>query len=991
MEFFNKKKHETFEIIAFLENLPNLNSQDLSILERNLTELLGEINSSLTQFSKKDLGIILNSFASAGYKKENLSGLNIPKFAAIINSKISEFSTTNLTYIADGFARLGYDKDELKLDLQALTEFIKRNTNFPGLDAIISLRAFAQMGHDISDFEGGLNKLSHEAEVRIPNLEARNLASLVHSLAKCKMFEKLFTLQEPIIAALAPQIADLSSESAGALLKAQMVCDLIGGKKFFDEELIRNISRKYNPLPENISELQDSIANMLPGKHSEQSVYPPRLESVRNDDPKSVRKIDILYEINNEVYFIEIDGPSHYLHLSDGSLQTNSATKQRDEINKAAIAEIAVLHPQKKFHYLTLSYKEIEEFLEHDRYLHLKLLSSKVIKPNREVENVVVVSEEESFQEHVKKESPGKSPGKFSGKSPGKSAKKIIKKSGRQIEDIFEELQFECTQSNPNPDKLDILISEASETDDLHNKERKSLLHFATENNNLYLVKELEGKVDFNQQNIHGKTALHNGIQLIARQIATSTISKDFQKIFKILVRNTNPALGDENNRTALDLFFELISPQLTPEREEALGPESIENIAITLMSIESKTDLASISANTRKLYCWKNRNRNPEYYQKTLFLIQEQIFELDPGPGKETERDKILLKSAIEEMEELSRLLIEANYQVKETFDKSLNEKSFDVTFAMMKAGYNLSQEDLLPLPKDTFKHLIVHAVNHGSTYILNEIFEKSIDLIQDLPTELRFTPESMLNIFFAKNSDRKFTEFLIETGLFDPNKKYPGLNDYPLSVAIESNRTQHAEVLLKYSSSEVAAAALPTAVRSKNQEMVDDFIASKKFDIDTKNSNDDDGSALFWAVNLNLVGIIDSLLKAGANVNFENIKRHVPLQIAIGENHSEAVRRLLQEKDIIITETTLKIAKKRNHPEILDLIQERFNEIETEKKAARIAEIQIKVAEAKLARLEEEKRKTQTAETLPSPSASKTVQVPFSNNHTPNNAMGL
>lgn len=245
------------------------------------------------KFSPQQIGILLNSLAGLGYKKEDLQLLKLPKLVEITNKQIDNFSAQDVSYVCNGFARLAYDKDELSLDVPSLSRVINRKiNNFRNLEPAIALHAFAQMGfvdenieEDAKEF---FRKLIKQAKKETPLLDERAVAGLVHSLAKMEMFDELFEIKEQITSALsAEKIENLSSESAFSLLQSQMICDLIYGEKFYPKE-------------NEISDLQKIITNFLPQEKilSEQAVY-----DVGN---RSIRNIDISYQIGNRVFLLKL-------------------------------------------------------------------------------------------------------------------------------------------------------------------------------------------------------------------------------------------------------------------------------------------------------------------------------------------------------------------------------------------------------------------------------------------------------------------------------------------------------------------------------------------------------------------------------------------------------------------------------------------------------------------------------------------------------------
>ena len=333
--------------------LKKFSKEDSSRLIEKLNLLL---ESPEKEIYPQDLRIWTNSLAGLGYQKEDLEDFNIQKATQVFNQKLSDLHPFDISNTLNGFAKLGFGKDELNLDLPNLSRVInKKFINFNVLSSSTTLHALSKMGHCASeisyDLKESTEKLVQKSKSLLHYSDSGIIARFTHSLAKMERFDELFKMKTSLHAALTTEkIDDLSSNSAFSLLQSQMICDKIYGEKLFGEEQIRDISNKYLPKETPISQLQESVTRSLRKDCTTKEV------SVYTIEGKSIRDIDLCYEINGKIFFIEVEGPSH----NDGE-KMNHSTKQRDTINKAAIAEMAAKDPSKEFYYLQLSYQDIDQ------------------------------------------------------------------------------------------------------------------------------------------------------------------------------------------------------------------------------------------------------------------------------------------------------------------------------------------------------------------------------------------------------------------------------------------------------------------------------------------------------------------------------------------------------------------------------------------------------------------------------------------------------
>lgn len=90
-----------FDFINALERKER-GTKGKKISEENLQKLLSRVNVLLAdreiKFAPQQIGILLNSFAGLGYKKEDLQLLNLPELVKITNKQIDNFSAQDVSY-----------------------------------------------------------------------------------------------------------------------------------------------------------------------------------------------------------------------------------------------------------------------------------------------------------------------------------------------------------------------------------------------------------------------------------------------------------------------------------------------------------------------------------------------------------------------------------------------------------------------------------------------------------------------------------------------------------------------------------------------------------------------------------------------------------------------------------------------------------------------------------------------------------------------------
>jgi ankyrin repeat protein len=350
------------EIISFLNLRIFLNKKDdlpIDDFSNKILRRIIAIHRDQSQNLKvENLAIILNNLATLGYKKNDLAKPEISEFIGFFNQN-QNLTQKDISNFLKGLSRLHYDKDELNLNTNNLSNLISLKIgSFSFKQKVDFLNSLAHLGFDVNNSD--INKISDSLINSMQNesLDAKQTTILIHSLAKMEMFDKLFGLRETLLQTQFYQkIDELNSDMSFSLLQTQMYCDLGCNQKFFSDEFISQIADKFTAKYSETSKLQQLIANSLPHNSKIEQEY--SLHSIAN---KSVHDIDIMFTTTKQgdatyKYYIEIDGPTHFIEDSFGNLVANSATRKRDCYNQLAISR---LDPVSRSFYLKLNHQETE-------------------------------------------------------------------------------------------------------------------------------------------------------------------------------------------------------------------------------------------------------------------------------------------------------------------------------------------------------------------------------------------------------------------------------------------------------------------------------------------------------------------------------------------------------------------------------------------------------------------------------------------------------
>ena len=903
-EFFaNIETSSAAGIAGFLTDLERKerDAKNKKLEQQNLQKLLARINLLRDiEFTAPQLGIVMNAMAGLGYKKDDLVGLDVSKITDHINKNIDKLSAKEVANIVNGFARLGYDRDEIKLDVSSLLMVINSKIdNFKGVDAVVAMHGFAFMGY--GDFiKPEARKLAKKAAEKISFMDERAIASLTHSLAKMEMFEELFEIKDQIISALTPErITNLSSESAHSLLQADMICDLIYGEKFLSEEEFASIYSKYSPAKEKMSKLQTLVTSSLLSelRQSEQPVY------------GDLRNIDIRYEINGKVYYIEVDGPSHYVGTSD---KVNFATAQRDVINEAAIARMAALNPEKEFHYVKISYREIENLVgRSDRlksnvtaFLDEKLASS-----------VAIIPEEIDLQEELIEKTQAIEINEIAIELVEEKSELVVKERRqervREIKTIINEMKKAPLK------KIKKLARELRARNDEEGLNGKFPLHLVVESKNVKLVSKLLEMQNFvDEQDKSQSTPLHIAAQNNSIEIAR-----------KLIERGANPALKNINQQTALDIaLLNRNADMLEILTTAKININVIEDLATANPNIadESTSRIQAILKRAQDKNTIEGKFKIRLFEETDPIIISALAKKVatfnNAAEAFEMAQDPLRLDIILTMIKYGVPLLIPENQMLI----NAINESKLDMIKAIVERGKNLDESEAInyainiePVNIKIVNTLISagaiipsYIKGERAANLLREAIDKkqveTICAVINLDTTL--LDEGMV-IQATKENSLPWLKAVLEKNGFNPNLL---VNREALRIAIKNNNLEILNELVlagvdtrQIEISDVQWQDLLVALtHSEFKESFAHLVeqnADKLKDLPFTIYNQGKISVLFLALLNNNKRAVESLVGAGADINFKADNNIIPLMLAIKNRQPDIARLLIDERTAV------------------------------------------------------------------------------------------
>lgn len=177
-------------------------------------------------------------------------------------------------------------------------------------------------------------------------MTGREQATFIHSLARMEMTDVLLAIRDQINLALNKAVDEIVPESARSILQAHMFCDLMDEEGFINSDLCEKLANKIAITTSRNSHLQNRVKDHLPSGSAIFEEYP--LYQVFN---RNIRPVDLMVENDGVRFFIEIDGPYHFLNNGEVNIQT----EQRNHINRLTINKLEGVNQ-----YITLNYHEID-------------------------------------------------------------------------------------------------------------------------------------------------------------------------------------------------------------------------------------------------------------------------------------------------------------------------------------------------------------------------------------------------------------------------------------------------------------------------------------------------------------------------------------------------------------------------------------------------------------------------------------------------------
>ncbi len=941
--------------------------------QENLETLLKKINESdEIELCISDLDKILNSLAGLGYKREHLEALDQRKLSLIANQKIKDCDPRNFANILNGFARLGFDKGELEIEEESIVGNINQKIfSFSTHDILTSLHAFAHLGYSESDqVKQGSRKLisclsNFSARKPIEEFNQREISSLVHSLARMEMFEELFSAEfhERINSALKPDLIEtLTPESAHSLLQAQDICDALHREEFLPNRTKEKIKKLYPDRLPTISDLHVLIGRFLPDHQK---------EHLLNNGKNSTRITDLCYVVGNKIFFIEVDGPSHFYAKENSAgeftYHKNSATKQRDKVSQAIIAEIALNYPNQEFHYVTFPFYEIDglNVTGVANLIDSALKNSQKIEPAKAIELEALEAEEfeayegEDYNEIYIPDSEDLSPIKMS----DIFLKEISTTSASELEDQKEpekKQSFEAKKSS----KRKIKKARREETEKVADLRKAPAAASEAEKT------EKQIEFMFTRNSAKGFAERFVNIaqtpKIFERIIAQNRLS--FLKTFITAGIDVNATLPNSLSPIAfaaaqkpvnIEIINSLIAAGVEISAELFGGPERVSNLLIEALKkdpacIEAacaliKLDEVGVLKNALKLAAKLNSLElvnaiieKPKFDPETPEQAQEIIDAINRNLGNLDETGIEIFDKLIARTEDLGninfskpqlfRVLLSASKEsvLKLARNHNIAKTSFANDFTPMQIAASRGQADVIEALIASGASVHAKTKGIGMTALHFAAFNGDVDSVNvllagksDANHCLRDGSINPLKTAVFKNNidaaniliDVTKINAAFRKGLLLELTEYEGTQD-TMKLLIDRWFSQNQEVLNE---------ALIEAVSCQNLGAVEILIRSgANVNYFEEKSN---AAPLHVAVQNGSLDIARTLLEAGADSNILDSNDITPLHLAAYENNLEMAKLLVKHEGNLIAlsvdnQTSLHLAVEKNNPKMVKFL---------------------------------------------------------------------
>ena len=353
--------------------------KDLKGLE--LTSLVDQINKNISNFKPIEISNTLNGLSQLGYEKKDLKGLRLtsstnqtnekntrknskePELTSLvdqINKNISNFKPVEISNTLNGLSQLGYEKKDLKgLELTSLVDQINKNiSNFKPIGISNTLNGLSQLGYTKNDLKGlQLTSIVEQINENISKFELSGISNTLNGIITLFFYDGINKDNKIFINIIIKLIFNFKQKDLSQ--KMSFNKNLYFAKNILNLEKVKNIN--FVDFTEEEKEEMDKIRknsqtkneikkanifyNLLNGNKLE---FQPSIENDGGFGYLMNKGCDIKIENNNSIYYIEIDGPSHFENNMKNYVPSSIIR------NKIAIDMLSKSNNNKTIKYLTI-------------------------------------------------------------------------------------------------------------------------------------------------------------------------------------------------------------------------------------------------------------------------------------------------------------------------------------------------------------------------------------------------------------------------------------------------------------------------------------------------------------------------------------------------------------------------------------------------------------------------------------------------------------